>query len=145
MKILKLLGKFILCISISMYGLPVYASTSATASKVELSDSAMSAAIGGSMHAEILSAPATGTSGTVKALVAVGNSGCCTLVYALEAVDINGNVQRTLTSGTISGNKALVISGQGLGSDTIYRARVDFSNANIAGLEAVDTVWTQFQ
>lgn len=146
MKVLKMLSKILLCMSLAMYGLPAFSSTvDTTASKVELSDAAMDAAVGGSMHAEILSNPANGTDGAVKALVAVGNNACCTLDYALEAVDLNGNVVRTLSAGTINGNQALVVVGQGLASDAIYRVRVDFANANIPGLEAVDTVWSQFQ
>lgn len=141
----KMFGKLLLCVSISMYGLPAFANIeSAEASKIELTDSAMESAVGGSMHAEILSNPAVGASGSVKALVAVGTN-CCNLVYALEAVDLHGNVQRTLASGGISGNQAIVIDAEGLASDIIYRVRVDFSNANIPGLEAVDTVWRDFQ
>lgn len=143
--VIKMFSKLLLCLSISMYGLPAFANVSATSSKVELTDAAMESAVGGSMHAEILSNPATGTAGTVKALVAVGNSDCCNLVYALEAVNLQGDVVRTLASGGIAGNQAIVVKGQGLATDAIYRVRVDFSNANIAGLEAVDTVWRDWQ
>jgi hypothetical protein len=143
---IKTFSKILLCISISTYGLPLFAYTVPESSKVELSDAAMASAVGGSMHAEILKAPSFGTDGEVQALVSVSNgNGCCNLVYALEAIDTSGNVVRTLASGSISGNQALVISGKGLADDIIYRARVDFSNANLPGLEAVDTVWPQFQ
>lgn len=145
MKMLKMLSKLLLCMSISMYGLPAFAGTTSTATKVELSDAVMESAVGGSMHAEILSTPAVGTTGVVKGLVAVGTTPCCNLQYALEAVDLGGNLVRTLSSGSIGGGEALVVSGQGIPGDIIYRVRVDFANANIGGLEAVDTVWREFQ
>ena len=52
---------------------------------------------------------------------------------------------RTIAKGQINGNQALVISGQGLYTDEIYRARVDFSNGSMPGLAAVDTEWTDFR
>ena len=70
MKILKMFSKLILCLSISIYGLPTFANVTSSPSKVELSDSAMDLAVGGSMHAQILSTPEPNSNGSVKALVA---------------------------------------------------------------------------
>ncbi len=145
MKMLKILSKILLCMSISMYGLPVFASGIPAASKVELSDTAMESAVGGSMHAELLRTPDPGTTGTVKAIVAADASiNCCTLGYVLEAIDINGNTVRIISSGSIGTNEAAIVSGEGVPSDEAYRVRVGFGSL-VPGIEAVDTVWNQFK
>lgn len=104
----RIIGVWI-CLSISMYGLPAFAVADASASKIELSDAAMAAAVGGSMHAEILN---TGQrdGDTVTALVAVGAT-CCDFDYTLEVVAWNGTILTTLASGSIHGGQAKVISG----------------------------------
>jgi len=146
---LKILSKILLCISLSVYGLPVFANAlpeeTTVASKIELSDVVMESAMGGSMHAEILSTPDPLTTGTVKALVAADASfDCCTLGYVLEAIDVNGNTVRIISSGSIGTNKTAIVSGEGLQSDEAYRITVGFGSS-VPGIEAVDTVWNQFK
>lgn len=133
----RIIGVWV-CLSISMYGLPAFAVADASASKTELSDAVMAAAVGGSMHAEMLD---TGQrdGDTVTALVAVGAT-CCTFNYELEAIDLNGNLLRTLASGTVNGGQAKVISGTRLASDPYYVVyRVKLTHLGVPGVAAVDT------
>lgn len=137
----RIIGVWV-CLSISMYGLPAFAVADASASKTELSDAAMAAAVGGSMHAEMLST-GLGQSNMVTALVAVGVNCCDGFVYVLEAIDTNGNVQRTLASGSISGGQAKVIGGTRLASDSVYRVKLTFSA--LPGVAALDTAFPGIQ
>ena len=137
----RIIGVWV-CLSISMYGLPAFAVADASASKIELSDAAMAAAVGGLMHAEILN---TGQrdGDTVTALVAVGAICCSGFDYTLEVVDWNGNILTTLASGSISGGEAKVISGirpNGMQFTFLHATfRVKLTFSALPGIAALDT------
>ena len=138
----KIIGVWV-CLSISMYGLPAFAVADATASKIELSDAAMAAAVGGSMHAEILSTGSYLDNNTVKAVVAVGNTAGIGWNYTLEAINNNG--VRTLASGSLnSPNEAWLISGARQPNDYIYRVKLSWSGDPERTM-VQDLVWPQFE
>jgi len=144
MHIFKIFMSVFLCLSISTYGLPTFASVNqaSVVSKITLSEVDMEAAIGGSLHTEILS---TGLyeGDEIKALVAVGANGFGGFAYSLESVSSSGEVMRTLDSGTINSNETRLISGVRESGDYFFRVKLTFTAVPV--IASQDTSVPQFE
>jgi len=133
----------VLCLCVSIFNMPVYASTSSNAAeeeyvKVELTDAAMSKAVGAGQVDATMVDFHKGDS-QVQAVV-VNRSTTLDCTYELNLVNVNGVVLQTLTSGSLPMGSAKLISTPTPVTDAdIFQVRL--WNGGVPGLESKDTSW----
>ena len=142
MKTLRKFLSLVLSLCIATYALPGLASTvssEADAVKVELTDEAMNQAVGaGAVDATM----ADLYPGQKVATAVIANRSILICDYSLNAVDWNGVVIRTLASGSLAPNTAVVVEGDISGkpwsiTGEFYQAKI--SNGGVPGFLSLDT------
>jgi|GEM_PF-2145186 len=133
----------ILCPCLSAYSLPTFSATAPLQDelvKLELSDDAMSRAVGANGNVDAVMADYK--MGGTRAEAVIANRFSLTCNYELNLVDSNGTVLKTLASGTIEPGTAKVVSGTPPVGGTANRyIQVRIWNTSLPGMEAIDSSW----
>ncbi len=140
MKTLRKCLSLVLSLCIATYALPGLASSASSetnAVKVELTDQAMSQAVGaGNLDATMADVRNADT--VVRATLS--NRSILTCTYTMNVVDTNGVLVSALASGSLAPNAAAMISATpAAGLTKIIQARI--TNSGVPGLLSVDTSW----
>ena len=137
MKTLRKYLSLLLCLCVSTYALPVFASTATVKDhyvKIELSDTAMAQAVGGNGNVDATMSEYK--NGVASAVIA--NRSSLQTNYTLSVIDTNGGVVETLASGVLDTDQAMVVSGTPTDQNGAW-VQVRVWNSGVPGLEAVDT------
>ncbi len=140
MKTLRKVLSVVLSICMATYALPGFAYTTASdagAVKVELTDKAMSQAVGAG-NVDATMADYAGQGSAAKAVIA--NRSILTCTYSLSVVDTDGAITEVLASGSVGPDKALVVSGTP-SSASAFLIQAKITNAGVPGLLSLDSSW----
>jgi hypothetical protein len=122
------------------YAMPGFAyttSSEADAVKVELTDEAMSQAVGAG-NVDATMADYTVGSSTAQAVIA--NRSVLSCDYSLSVTDVNGVVTEVLVSGNIAPDTALVVSGTP-SNPSAFLIQAKITNSGVPGLLSLDSSW----
>ena len=140
MKTLRKFLTLVLSLCMATYALPGFAyslSSEGNAAKVELTDEAMSQAVGAG-NVDATMADIRNVDTTAKAVIVNRSILYCT--YAMNVVDVNGGLVASLASGTLSPGAALQLTGVlPIGAPKIVQAKI--TNSGVPGLLSLDTSW----
>ncbi|MFK5892200.1 MAG: hypothetical protein QM504_03150 [Pseudomonadota bacterium] len=131
-----------LCVCLTSYTLPVFASTpqlnSSDTVKISLSDSDMGNIMGanGSVDASLADYTVAGS----KATAVFANRSTLGVKYSLDVVNSNGVVIENLATGNLGSDSAILVSGTPTNATNRYiQARV--WNESLLGFESKDSSW----
>jgi len=142
MKTLHKYLSYVLCLCITSYALPVFASGSTTleetAFKVELTDAAMRQVVGASGNVDATMADYA--VGGRQAQAVIANRSTVGVNYSLDVVNSDGVSIENLSAGSIGSDVAAIISGTPTVAQNKY-IQVRVWNTGIPGLESKDSSW----
>jgi len=140
MKTLRKVLSVVLSICIATYALPGFAYTASAgvgAVKVELTDKAMSQAVGaGNVDATMADYVVQGS----PAQAVMVNRSILICNYSLSVVDANGVVTEVLVSGNMESDTALVVSGTPSDAGA-FLIQAKITNNGVPGLLSLDSSW----
>ena len=140
MKTLRKFLSLVLSLCMATYALPGFAyslSSVSNAVKVELTDEAMSQAVGAG-NVDATMADIRNADTTAKAVIVNRSILFCT--YEMNVVNTNGGLVASLASGTLSPGAALQLIGVlPTGAAKIVQAKI--TNSGVPGLLSLDTSW----
>ncbi len=121
----------VLCLFLSTFGLPALASVEPAAAKSQLSDDALTQAVGGTYEARIMTRlnGKSNADANVQALFlnyggsnnsdgSISGAGC-NASYRFEVLGISGTVVQTLSTGQVNMGTTLLVNGVVLGANNI--------------------------
>ena len=142
-KLRKLLT-LLVCVSMSLYTLPSFASVEFSSDKemikIDLSDSQMKEIIGanGSVDATLADYTVAGSKATA---VFTNRSTVGTVSYSLDVVGTNGNVLENLASGSIATDSSILVSGTPTITTNNKYIQARIWHGGLLGLESKDSSW----